>query len=240
MDGAEKIFDQAAKKSLMSCGTALAMKGYIHYKQGDKDKALAAWKKVINSRAYHKANAHAFRSELYASMGDTEKATTDCCEAVNGSYRMAYNATEESLSDFLSIRGEDISGFEQRCFPLLRAAAEKGDKRAYAGLAECYDQGYGVQKDEQEAMKWFEKAAAAGYLNGMIKIGKPKIAIFFRALLYNKISIVGGILGAVILSIPTMFIGAIPGAFLGSRYIRVLLKKLLPGYSGLDKMPQKY
>jgi len=41
----------------------------------------------------------------------------------------------------------------------LKADAEKGVARAQFRLGMMYDFGYGVQKDDQEAVKWYRLAA---------------------------------------------------------------------------------
>ena len=236
LDGALNKFDAAIGKSKMASGIAFAMKGYVYYKKGDNEKALAAYNKGVNSNAVSKEYIHAFRSELYAKMGDTAKATADCCEAITGCYTEAYNPMKDgSIRDFLNLRG-DISGFEQRCFPLLKAAAEGGNKYAYGALAECYDQGYGTAQNEQEAMKWFEKAAQVGYINGMAKTNKSKAGMLFRALFYTKAHIIVTILMMIILGIPTLGIGAVAALILGSIYSRRIVKKLIPGYTGMRSL----
>ena len=40
--------------------------------------------------------------------------------------------------------------------------AEAGDAKAQYDLGECYDWGKGVTYDEQEAVKWYTKAAEQG------------------------------------------------------------------------------
>ncbi|MCL2721564.1 MAG: hypothetical protein FWD47_09535 [Treponema sp.] len=235
LDGALKLYDKAIETSLMAAGKALARKGYIYFKQGD-NKALECYNKAIKSRAVTKQFTHIYRSELYASIGDTDKAFLDCCDAVNGDYSATYSryvirdnaSVEVSLDEFVSEYGMDISGFEKRCFTLFKAAAENGNRRAYAGLAECYDQGYGVEKDEQEAMKWFEKAEKAGYINGMHKMKKSPFKIIFFYKLYEKTHIVAAILLALILGIPTFGIGLIPGFIVGWKFGRKIRRKLLP------------
>lgn len=43
----------------------------------------------------------------------------------------------------------------------FRAAAEQGYAPAYASLGEAYDQGFGVDKNEREAVEWWRKGVAA-------------------------------------------------------------------------------
>jgi TPR repeat protein len=237
IDGALKKFDDAIGKSKMASGISFALKGYIHYKKGETEKALATYKKGINSRAIIKEYMYAFRSELYAKTGDTEKATADCIEAVTGSYADAYNQMDGSIRDFLLLFGKDISGFEQRCFPLLKKAAESGNKWAYAGLAECYDQGYGVEKNEQEAKKWFAKSAKVGHLNGIYKTKGGKFSTIFLALFYTKAHIIVPLLLIIVGGVLTAGIGIIPAIiFLKIYGSRRIVKKLIPGYTGIRSL----
>ena len=229
MNGALATLDKVIGKSSYADGIALAMKGYIHFKQGDNNKAFAAYKKAISSRASDKQYAHVFRSELYASIGDTDNAAMDCCEALNGTYNESYNWAAKTLPDYLNLAGNDISGFEKRCFPLIKAAAEKGDKRAYAGLAECYDQGYGTSKNEQEAKKWFALSAQVGYPIGIIitkgHTFSTTIAASLRVLLYSK----SPLIFAILLGALTFFLLCIPGIIVGWKFGRHIMKKIQPG-----------
>jgi TPR repeat protein len=43
-----------------------------------------------------------------------------------------------------------------------RAAAERGDKVAQYNLGVCYANGYGVSKDDAQAVNWYRKAAEQG------------------------------------------------------------------------------
>jgi hypothetical protein len=53
----------------------------------------------------------------------------------------------------------------------VRKAADAGDANAMNNIGFRYEQGYGVTKDYQEAMKWFRKAADAGDAEAMTNIG---------------------------------------------------------------------
>ena len=44
-----------------------------------------------------------------------------------------------------------------------RLAAEQGDAQAQNNLGMMYFQGWGVPKDDKEAIKWFRVAASQGY-----------------------------------------------------------------------------
>ena len=56
--------------------------------------------------------------------------------------------------------GEDL---QKLPLPELEQQAEHGDAGAQYCLGLLYLKGMGVSKDELEASRWFEKAAAAGY-----------------------------------------------------------------------------
>jgi TPR repeat protein len=48
-----------------------------------------------------------------------------------------------------------------------RAAAEQGDARGVAGLAEMYAKGEGVEKDLDESRKYYTEAAEMGHAGSM-------------------------------------------------------------------------
>ena len=56
--------------------------------------------------------------------------------------------------------------------PKLRAAAEKGHKKAQYRLGRCYDKGYGVEEDDQLAFQWYSKSAAQGYAKAQYQLGR--------------------------------------------------------------------
>jgi len=52
----------------------------------------------------------------------------------------------------------------------IATAAQKGDPEAQNGLGVMYRLGSGVEKDPQEAMDWYRKAAKQGYAPAMLNI----------------------------------------------------------------------
>lgn len=56
-------------------------------------------------------------------------------------------------------------------FPKLKAAAEKGHKKAQYRLGRCYDKGRGTQENEKLAFQWYEKSAAQGYAKAQYELG---------------------------------------------------------------------
>ena len=56
--------------------------------------------------------------------------------------------------------------------PRLKAAAEKGHKKAQYRLGRCYDKGYGVKEDDQAAFRWYLKAAQQGHAKAQYQVGK--------------------------------------------------------------------
>lgn len=57
-------------------------------------------------------------------------------------------------------------------FPKLKAAAEKGHKKAQYRLGRCYDKGRGTAENDQLAFQWYEKAANQGYAKAQYELGK--------------------------------------------------------------------
>lgn len=56
--------------------------------------------------------------------------------------------------------------------PKLKAAAEKGHKKAQYRLGRCYDKGHGVAENEALAFQWYSKSAAQDYAKAQYAIGK--------------------------------------------------------------------
>ncbi len=56
-------------------------------------------------------------------------------------------------------------------FPKLKAAAEKGHKKAQYRVGKCYEKGRGVEEDEKMAFQWYEKSAKQGYHKGQYELG---------------------------------------------------------------------
>lgn len=56
--------------------------------------------------------------------------------------------------------------------PKLKAAAEKGHKKAQYRLGHCYDKGYGVAENDETAFLWYSKAAKQGYHKAQYEMGK--------------------------------------------------------------------
>jgi hypothetical protein len=49
-------------------------------------------------------------------------------------------------------------------------AAEKENIKAQYSLGECYEHGWGVEKDEANARHWFKTAADQGYEPAILKL----------------------------------------------------------------------
>lgn len=56
--------------------------------------------------------------------------------------------------------------------PKLKAAADKGHKKAQYRLGRCYDKGRGVTEDDAQAFKWYQKSAVQGYAKAQYQLGK--------------------------------------------------------------------
>ena len=56
--------------------------------------------------------------------------------------------------------------------PKLKAAADKGHKKAQYRLGRCYDKGHGVEENDALAYKWYSKSAAQEYAKAQYAVGK--------------------------------------------------------------------
>ena len=56
--------------------------------------------------------------------------------------------------------------------PKLKAAAEKGHKKAQYRLGRCYDKGHGVAENDVQAFQWYSKSAAQEYAKAQYAVGK--------------------------------------------------------------------
>ena len=57
-------------------------------------------------------------------------------------------------------------------FPKLKAAAEKGHKKAQYRMGRCYDKGYGVGENDKLAFEWYMKAAKQDHAKSQYRVGK--------------------------------------------------------------------
>ena len=60
----------------------------------------------------------------------------------------------------------------EAAFPKLKAAAEKGHKKAQYRLGRCYDKGNGVEESNTLAFEWYLKSADQGYAKAQYQVGK--------------------------------------------------------------------
>ena len=59
-----------------------------------------------------------------------------------------------------------------QAFPKLKAAAEKGHKKAQYRLGRCYDKGNGIPENDKQAFAWYSKSAAQGFAKAQYQVGK--------------------------------------------------------------------
>jgi hypothetical protein len=58
----------------------------------------------------------------------------------------------------------------EEAFAWYMRAAEKENIKAQYSLGECYEHGWGVEKDEANARHWFKTAADQGYEPAILKL----------------------------------------------------------------------
>lgn len=110
---------------------------------------------------------------------------TEGKEATEGSEGDA-TLPEEAEDDPLSVVDTSLSEMEQNllrahilldieknedAIPAIMAAAKASDPRALYTLARCYNEGLGVEKSEQKALKAYERSAQLGYALAMVRFG---------------------------------------------------------------------
>ena len=71
-------------------------------------------------------------------------------------------------------QGKDLYDAQnyKEAFPKLKAAAEKGHKKAQYRVGLCYDKGRGVAENDAQAVAWYQKSAAQGYAKAQYQLGK--------------------------------------------------------------------
>ena len=60
----------------------------------------------------------------------------------------------------------------QKAFPKLKAAADKGHKKAQYRVGLCYDKGNGVAENDPVAVSWYQKSARQGYAKAQYQLAK--------------------------------------------------------------------
>jgi len=60
----------------------------------------------------------------------------------------------------------------KEAFPKLKAAAEKGHRKAQYRLGRCYEKGRGVKEDQNQAFIWYSKSAKQEYAKAQFQLGQ--------------------------------------------------------------------
>ena len=60
----------------------------------------------------------------------------------------------------------------EAAIPKLKAAAEKGHKKAQYRLGHCYDKGKGIAEDDAKAFLWYSKSASQNYAKAQYQLGR--------------------------------------------------------------------
>jgi len=71
----------------------------------------------------------------------------------------AVQATDDMISSFDAAETGDFN----KAVDIWKSLAEKGDPQAQFNLGLMYHGGLGIPRSEQEAVKWYHKAAEGGY-----------------------------------------------------------------------------
>jgi hypothetical protein len=83
-------------------------------------------------------------------------------------------AASAQSADKLYEQGKALYDAEKykEAVPKLKAAAEKGHKKAQYRLGRCYDKGRGVAENDAKAVEWYKKSAAQDYHKAQYELGK--------------------------------------------------------------------
>ncbi len=77
-------------------------------------------------------------------------------------------------ADALYEKGKELYDDKKydKAFPLLKASAEKGHKKAQYRVGRCYSKGRGVAEDDAVAAKWYQKSVDQGYSKAEYQLAK--------------------------------------------------------------------
>ena len=77
-------------------------------------------------------------------------------------------------ADALYKEGKALYDLEnyKKAFPKLKAAADKGHKKAQYRVGLCYDKGRGVTEDDAAAVSWYLKSAKQDYAKAQYELAK--------------------------------------------------------------------
>ena len=85
-------------------------------------------------------------------------------------------ATMGMAQDAKTLYREGKALYDQKDYaaalPKLRAAAEKGHKKAQYRLGRCYQKGHAVAKDREVAFQWYQKSARQDYAKAQLALAK--------------------------------------------------------------------
>lgn len=153
---------------LLLHGVALAdyQSGVTAYQQGQIERALEEWSKVLNSPqdTVHPAE---MAETLYAVamlywMGQgLQQDTAKSAELLQHAAELNHAGAQSKLG-YLYLIGQGVpqNGFAARKW--LEMAAQQGDSDAQYNLGVIFRDGLGTEPDPNQAIKWFREAAANG------------------------------------------------------------------------------
>ena len=87
---------------------------------------------------------------------------------------MAPLAVAAQSADKLYEEGKKLYDAKQyaEAFPKLKAAAEKGHRKAQYRLGRCYDKGRGTKEDNKKAFEWYGKGAAQDHAKSQYQLAR--------------------------------------------------------------------
>jgi len=140
--------------------------GLNAYMEGDYDRALMEWQKVVESppavvHPYERAETYYAVAMLFWMGQGVEQDTSTAAGFLRQAAELNHAGAQSKLGYlFLIGQGVPASTYEARKW--LDMAAMQGDPDAQYNLAVMYRDGIGVESDPALAMQWFREAAANG------------------------------------------------------------------------------
>jgi TPR repeat protein len=131
------------------------------FEEVDHVKAIPACEEA--ARLYPQERRFAFqlaRSQLFARQFDVARPRLEALSRDGYAIATAYLGI--ALADSKKGSLDNDAGAQTEAFRLIRQAADAGDAVGAFFLAQFYEEGVGVAKDEAEALRWVRKAADAG------------------------------------------------------------------------------
>ena len=200
-DDAKRWYLKAAEKGYAPAQDALAACYARYYWDDESQKQAELWNKMAAEQGY--APAQASLGRYYADFMDEERALFWCKKALEQDYLLAgcylaflygdeklwndkkcfewflttaergFAAAQDAVGNYYHSGNAPVQKDYNKAFDWYRKAAVQGHTEAQVNLAECYENGLGIPKNNYEACKWYKEALKQG---GVYYMSKEQLA----------------------------------------------------------------